>query len=81
VDNTPIVVNPAPLTQGKPLVVPQKDVTVKEKTAKLASVPGTTTVDQLVKALNALGVSPRDLITILQLMHQAGGITAEIEMQ
>jgi flagellar P-ring protein precursor FlgI len=82
VDNTPVVAIPPPFSKdGKPVVVPQKDVTVKESKKQLAAVPSTTSVDQLVKALNALGVSPRDLINILMAMHQAGGITAEIEIQ
>ena len=43
-------------------------------------VPATTTLDQLVRALNALGVTPRDLISILQGMHAKGMIYAEIEI-
>lgn len=81
VDNTPIVV-PAPqgtLLPGKTVVVPQKDVTVKENSAHLVAIPATTTVDELVRALNKLGVTPRDLIAILQVMQPY--ISAEIEIQ
>jgi len=81
IDNTPIVV-PAPagtLLPGKTTVVPQKDVTVKENTAKLVAIPATTTVDELVRALNKLGVTPLDLIAILQSMQPY--ISAEIEIQ
>lgn len=82
VENNPIVAIPPPFSgNGKPVVVPLKDVTVKETPAKLAAIPATTTVDQLVRALNALGVTPRDLISILQAMKAAGGISAEIELQ
>ncbi|MGC8668628.1 MAG: flagellar basal body P-ring protein FlgI [Chthonomonadales bacterium] len=82
VENNPIVAIPPPFSEnGKPVVVPLKDVSVKETPAKLAAMPATTTVDQLVRALNALGVTPRDLISILQAMKAAGGITAEIELQ
>jgi len=81
VENTPVVVPATPLTNSKTVVVPQKDVTVKENTAKLAAVPATTSVEDLVQALNRLGVTPRDLIAILQSMHAAGGIAAEIEVQ
>jgi flagellar P-ring protein precursor FlgI len=82
VENTPVVAVPAPFTDnGKPVVVPFKSVTVKESGAKLAAVPSTTSLEQLVKALNALGVSPRDLISILQLMRAGGYIMAEIEIQ
>jgi len=82
VDNTPIVAIPPPLSRdGKPVVVPQKDVTVREKRAQMAVVPGNASVDQLVNALNALGVTPRDLISILQAMRAAGYIAADIEVQ
>jgi flagellar P-ring protein precursor FlgI len=81
VENTPIVAVPAPFTDGKPLFVPQKDVRVKEQPGKLGVVPATTTVEQLVKALNALGVTPQDLINILQLMRRGGFINAELEVQ
>lgn len=81
VENTPVVLPPVPLNPNKGKVVPQKDVLVKESDSKLAAIPATTTVDQLVKALNALGVTPRDLIAILQLMQNGGYITAEIIQQ
>ena len=81
--NTPIVI-PAPLNSinaPPPVVVPQKDVQVKESVAQFAPIAATTTVTQLVGALNGLGVTPRDLISILQAMHAAGMIAAEIEVQ
>ena len=81
VENTPVIVNPAPFTQGKPLVVPLKETKVKETPAKLAAINANTTVEDLVKALNSLGVTPRDLISILQAMHAAGHISAEIDIQ
>jgi flagellar P-ring protein precursor FlgI len=81
VTNTPVVV-PAPpgINAPAPVVVPQKATTATESGGKLAIIPATTTVDQLVHALNALGVSPRDLISILQGMRAAGLIDAEIEI-
>jgi flagellar P-ring protein precursor FlgI len=83
IENNPIVVPSPSFTKNPPppLVVPQKDTKVEEKSAQLAAIPATTTVDQLVRALNALGVTPRDLISILQGMHAAGMISAEIVVQ
>ena len=83
VENTPIVVPSPPFSRNAPppLVVPQKSTKVDEKPGQLASVPATSTLDQLVRALNALGVTPRDLISILQGMHSKGMIYAEIEIQ
>ncbi len=81
VENTPVVLPPEPLNPNPGQVVPLKDVNAKETKAKLAAIPAATTVEQLVKALNALGVTPRDLINILQAMRTAGHITADIEVQ
>ncbi len=83
VTNTPVVVPAPPMSVNAPppLVVPQKSTKVKEQTGKLAAIPATTTVDQLVHALNSLGVTPRDLISILQGMKAAGMIQAEIDIQ
>ena len=81
--NTPIVI-PAPpnsINAPPPLVVPQKEVQVTERNAQFAPIPATTTVTQLVGALNSLGVTPRDLISILQAMHAVGMIAADIEVQ
>ncbi|HZO90476.1 MAG TPA: flagellar basal body P-ring protein FlgI [Chthonomonadaceae bacterium] len=82
IENTPVVVPAPPFSRNtQPLVVPFKSTQVQEKPSQLAPVPATTTVDQLVRALNTLGVTPRDLISILQGMHSAGMIAAEIEVQ
>lgn len=61
------------------VVVPQREVEVKEQKASLIEVSGATLGD-VVRALNALGVTPRDLISILQAMKAAGAIRAEIEI-
>lgn len=81
--NTPLVVAAPPnsINAPPPVVVPLKDVQVSEKTAQFAPIPATTNVTQLVSALNSLGVTPRDLISILQAMHAAGMIAADIEVQ
>lgn len=83
VRNAPIVVPSPPdsFNPPPPLVVQQKDVTVTEHGQQLAAIPATTSIAQLVTALNNLGVTPRDLISILQAMHDAGMIAAEIVEQ
>lgn len=82
VENTPVVVPPAPFGKdSKAVVVPLKEVRVKETPGKVAAISEMTSVDQLQKALNALGVTPRDLIAILQAMRAGGYINADIEVQ
>ncbi len=61
------------------VVVPEMEVKAKEEKASLLEVSGTT-LGEIVRALNALGVTPRDLIAILQALKEAGALRAEIEI-
>ena len=65
---------------GATVVTPESEVTVKEESDKLFLVPEGGTIGELVRALNAIGVTPRDLITILQAMKAAGALQAELEI-
>jgi flagellar P-ring protein precursor FlgI len=73
-----LVSQPELLSQGTTQVIHQDTATVKEEEGSLAVLDGTT-VGEVVAALNRMGVSPRDLIVILQAMQTAGGLDAEIE--
>ena len=61
------------------VIVPQREVRVEEKKASLVEVSGAT-LGEVVKALNALGVTPRDLISILQALKAAGALRGELEI-
>ncbi len=61
------------------VVVPEKEIKAKEERASLVEVSGATLGD-IIRALNALGVTPRDLIAILQALKSAGALRAEIEI-
>lgn len=80
VSEQPTVSQPAPLSQGQTAVVPQSDVTVEEERGGLALVQGGVPLKDLVDGLNRLGVSPRDMISMLQALKAAGAIQAEIEV-
>ncbi len=71
-----VVVSPG----GSTVVAPNSNVNVSEEDAKLMMIEGGSTIDQLVKALNAIGITPRDLITVLQAMKAAGALQAELEI-
>jgi flagellar P-ring protein precursor FlgI len=72
------VSQPEPLSQGKTLVVPQVDVTTKEEKAKSIVLKKGATVEELVRSLQAIGSTPRDIIAILQNIRAAGALDAEI---
>jgi flagellar P-ring protein precursor FlgI len=81
VTEMPEVSQPAPFSEGETVVVPRTYVDVDDGQGRsLAMVQGTS-LRELVSGLNALGVSPRDLITILQAIKSAGALQAEIEVQ
>jgi len=73
------VSQPPPASPGQTVVVPQTQINAAEERAALAPVRAAT-VDDLVRALNALHASPRDLIAILQAIKQAGALNADLEV-
>lgn len=77
---TPQVSQPLPFANGETAVVPRSEIGVDEDNTKLAIVPETVTLKQLVDGLNALGIGPRDMISILQAIKAAGALQAEIEV-
>ncbi|MBO9419898.1 flagellar basal body P-ring protein FlgI [Labrenzia sp. R4_2] len=78
---TPEVVQPLPFSNGQTAIAPRTDLNVNtDPDAKLAIVPNTVTLKQLVDGLNALGIGPRDMISILQAIKAAGALQAEIEV-
>ena len=77
----PQVSQPAPFSNGKTTVVPRTGVKVDTGDGnKLALVKEGVSLRDLVDGLNALGVGPRDLISILQAIKTAGALQADIEL-
>lgn len=74
------VSQPKPLSGGQTAIVAQPEVKAKEEPASLVSIDGGSTINELVRALNVLKVTPRDLIAILQALKQAGALQAHLEI-
>lgn len=74
----PIVEQPKPLSEGETTIVPRTRVTVEEGEDKLLVLPKGADIGAVVTALNAIGVSPRDLIAILQAIKAAGALQGEL---
>jgi flagellar P-ring protein precursor FlgI len=74
------VSQPAPFSQGETVAVVNDEVEVEEEEARLTLVDGPVTIEELVRGLNAIGVTPRDLIAILQAIKAAGALSAELEL-
>lgn len=73
------VSQPNPLSQtGETVVTPRTETQVTENKAYLVPLPEMPTIEKLASALNALGVTPRDMMAIFQAMKQAGALQAEL---
>lgn len=78
VQEAPLAVQPNPFANGRTVVVPRTTATLDEdEGVALAEVPGGTSLSEIVSGLNALGVSPRDMIDILKSIKAAGALHAE----
>ncbi|MGE5554158.1 MAG: flagellar basal body P-ring protein FlgI [Betaproteobacteria bacterium] len=71
---------PAPLSPGRTVVTPETGITASERQAQFTTLGGGTSVADLVKALNALGATPRDVVAILQAVKAAGALHGELEI-
>lgn len=81
VTETPLVSQPNPLAEGDTVVVPRTRVEIDEQDGqRIAVLDEGVSLQELVAGLNALGVGPRDLISILQAIKAAGALQAEIEV-
>ncbi len=83
VRSTPVVSQPESFgpQSSSTVVVTEDDVSATEEGGELVLLEGGTSVAELAGALNALGVTPRDMIAILQAMRTAGALQAEIVIQ
>jgi len=82
VSEAPVASQPAPFSNGQTAVLPRTRVAVDEgPKGSLAAIGGGASLGSLVTGLNRLGVSPRDLITILQAVKTAGALQADVEVQ
>jgi flagellar P-ring protein precursor FlgI len=78
VEETPRVVQPNPFSDGETVVIPGTNAgIVEDERTGLAEVPAGATLSDVVAGLNALGVSPRDMIDILTAISAAGALHAE----
>jgi flagellar P-ring protein precursor FlgI len=80
ISSTPQVSQPAPLSQGQTVTAEKSDIAITQQGGALVQMPAGTKLADVVKALNALGATPQDLLAILQAMRSAGALRAEIEV-
>jgi flagellar P-ring protein FlgI len=80
ISSTPAVSQPNPLSQGQTTTTEKTDISIAQQGGALVQLPAGTQLADVVKALNAMGATPQDLLAILQAMKSAGALHAEIEV-
>jgi flagellar P-ring protein FlgI len=76
----PQVSQPAPLSRGRTVVTQTASVEIKKDPGKVLLVKGGASLAEVVKAMNAIGASPQDLLSILQALKAAGSLHADLEI-
>ncbi len=76
--NIPEVIQPMPFSLGTTEIMPSPAILVDESNAEMVVLDGTTNVTDLAQALNSLGVTPRDIIAILQAIKEAGALHGQL---
>jgi flagellar P-ring protein precursor FlgI len=80
IKDTKDVSQPTPFSYGRTVVTDDSQVNVAEEQKKLLYVPEGANLGDVVKALNAIGVSPRDLISVFQAIKASGALQADLEI-
>jgi flagellar P-ring protein precursor FlgI len=80
ISSTPAVSQPAPLSQGTTVAGEKTDISITQQGGPIVQLPAGAKLSEVVKALNALGATPQDLLAILQAIRSAGALNAEIEV-
>lgn len=80
ISSEPVVSQPAPFSQGQTVVAQRSQIELKQGGGSLMEVKPAANLSDVVKAINALGANPQDLIAILQAMKAANALRAELEI-
>jgi flagellar P-ring protein precursor FlgI len=80
ISSDPLVSQPGPLSGGQTVVTQNTQIEIKKDPGKVVLVKGGASLAEVVKAMNAIGASPQDLLSILQALKAAGSLRADLEI-
>jgi len=80
INTEPVISQPAPLSGGQTVVTQASTIDIKKDPGQVLLLKAGASLAEVVKALNAIGASPQDLLAILQAMKAAGALRAELEI-
>jgi flagellar P-ring protein precursor FlgI len=80
INSEPVISQPAPLSGGQTVVTQRSQIEISKEPGQVVLLKGGASLAEVVKALNAIGATPQDLLAILQAMKAAGSLRAELEI-
>lgn len=80
INTEPVISQPAPFSGGQTVVAPVSQIDIRKEPGQVLMLKGGASLADVVKALNAIGATPQDLLAILQAMKAAGSLRAELEV-
>ena len=80
ITSTPVVSQPNAFSGGQTVQTEQNSIEIKQDAGKVIQIQAAAQLSDVVKALNSLGVTPQDLLAILQAIKSAGALNAELEV-
>ncbi|MGF7169169.1 flagellar P-ring protein precursor FlgI [Sphingobium xanthum] len=80
IQESPRIVQPAPFSRGETAVEPSSSISAEQEKNPMFLFKGGASLSDIVKAVNAVGASPADLVEILEALKQAGAMKAELEV-
>ena len=80
ISTQPVISQPAPFSNGQTVVTQTSQIEINKEPGKVMMLNGGASLSDVVKALNAIGATPQDLLAILQAMKAAGSLRAQLEI-
>jgi flagellar P-ring protein precursor FlgI len=80
ISTQPVISQPGAFSPGQTVAAEQAQVEVRAEKGQLVLIPGSASLNEIIKALNAIGATPQDLLAILQAMKAAGALKADLEI-
>jgi flagellar P-ring protein precursor FlgI len=80
INTSPVISQPGALSGGQTVVAQRSDIEIQKEPGKVLKLQGGASLNDVIKALNAIGATPQDLLAILQAMKASGSLHAELDI-
>ncbi len=81
VSSEKLISQPPPFSSGETVLTEQEQLEVSKDEGSLVALPAGTTIDEIVRALNAVGATPQDIINLIIAIDQAGALYGVLEIR